>query len=272
MNKTAFIAAFSFLTFIACQQKNGSTDNTAATDSIALNTETTAPVAADTFPVKRIELIDSISPKTGFDLSDPEIGPENLHYSFAADWPTDNSILADSIRAWIISNMGDKYNNETSDIEKLFHLYAQDFYKETERWNGCTTEINISKAYENDKIVTYTADSYYYLGGAHGGGFYSGTSFCKETGKILGWSIFKSPQEIKDKILEKMPEYFDVKTTEEALEMMILNDTFPLPTTEPWIINDSIFFIYQSYEIACYAAGRPNCVFAMDELKDYLKK
>ena len=40
----------------------------------------------------------------------------------------------------------------------------------------------------------------------------------------------------------------------------------PLPVTDPWLTRDGIVFLYQEYEIACYAMGRPSVILPYEVL------
>ena len=55
--------------------------------------------------------------------------------------------------------------------------------------------------------------------------------------------------------------------------MMLLlgeDEAFPLPSTNPWIENDSVHFIYGPYEIAAFAAGMPECAFPYSVMEKFL--
>jgi hypothetical protein len=56
----------------------------------------------------------------------------------------------------------------------------------------------------------------------------------------------------------------------ESLLTMENNDYFPLPQAAPYFTADGVVFIYQQYEIACYAAGLPNCVISYDLIEPFL--
>ena len=73
---------------------------------------------------------------------------------------------------------------------------------------------------------------------------------------------------VKDNIFSQ---YFESNASEmENLLTMENNDFFPLPEAAPIFREDGVEFVYQQYEIACYAAGMPACVISYDLLEPFL--
>ena len=46
----------------------------------------------------------------------------------------------------------------------------------------------------------------------------------------------------------------------------------PLPRAVPYVTTKGVAFIYQQYEIVCYAAGLPSVVIPAEELRDLLSE
>ena len=89
----------------------------------------------------------------------------------------------------------------------------------------------------------------------------------------MGYDLFENPEQLKgiiSKSIEK--QYFEPNNTEEEEYLFEPDETFQLPTNEPWIETDSVVFCYQPFEIAPYAAGMPLCKIAIDDLKPYLSE
>ena len=81
-----------------------------------------------------------------------------------------------------------------------------------------------------------------------------------------------------------LKEYFNeagddvIKTDKQLMENLQLSDDakglIPLPAWMPCPDEKGkgLAFIYQQYEIACYAVGMPNFVLTWDELKPFLRE
>ena len=60
--------------------------------------------------------------------------------------------------------------------------------------------------------------------------------------------------------------------TEEALRerLQIEGTLIPLPAWTPYPDGDALTFVYQQYEIACYADGMPSFTLPLEEIDPYL--
>jgi len=184
---------------------------------------------------------------------------DSVRYSSIIDFPTDSTPLADTIRRYIA--------NATATGSKL--LVTDDEYM-----TCCETFHQFQKIFESKKIVTYNFISYYYLGGAHGSTIVTPYSFIKATNRAATWSIIKDTLSVIPLIEKGLYKYFNVSSDAELYDMLLLDNKqkIPFPTTNPSIVGDSITFLYQQYEIACYAAGMPSTNIAISDLKQYLSK
>lgn len=138
-----------------------------------------------------------------------------------------------------------------------------------------TDETHIKKIYESKNLVTFTTESYSYWGGAHGSMAFTPSTFTKDEGETLGFSIFKDTKSSKFKKVLKsgLKKYFEIKTDEELKEMLFLEgdiDDIPLPKTPPYFTKDGIVIVYAQYEIAPYAAGMPEITIPYDIAKALL--
>ena len=89
-------------------------------------------------------------------------------------------------------------------------------------------------------------------------------------GLAASWykEISQRAELVKDNIFSQ---YFESDASEmENLLTMENNDFFPLPQAAPIFREDGVEFVYQQYEIACYAAGMPACVISYDLLEPFL--
>lgn len=91
----------------------------------------------------------------------------------------------------------------------------------------------------------------------------AGTTFRKSDGRRFGWEMFRSDatQQLRELVKKGLMTYFKVKTDNELQGMLLDQNNMnylPLPVTQPYMTKDGVKFIYQSYEIAPYAAGQPS--------------
>lgn len=202
-----------------------------------------------------------------------------------ADYPTNGSpYLVQNIREWISESLGGDYTGDLADGKKMLEHYGKAYSakmkKEMEEFGNDTTMgqsvyyIQLRNAFETGQFVTYTEETYQYAGGAHGGETFNGVVFRKSDGRRMGWNVFKkdSLQAIKTFIEAGIQHlYFKTKDEKAFRENLLLDEyeEFPLPQTDPLFMKDGVQFVYQQYEIAPYAAGRPTCTIPYEVLKNY---
>ena len=125
-------------------------------------------------------------------------------------------------------------------------------------------EIRVEE--NNDGYVTFYSCGDDYRAGAHGMPWQYRFTVDLATGKQLKWAdIIKISMKTKLKPLLKkavLDQYFA-----DDPNMM---DSFDLPGAEPALTPKGVWFGWGAYEIACYAAGMPECVVPYDKLQDYL--
>lgn len=202
-----------------------------------------------------------------------------------ADYPTNGSpYLVQNIREWISESLGGDYTGDLTDGKKVIEHYGKTYSarmkKDMEELGNDTTMgqsvyyIQLRNAFETGQFVTYTEETYQYAGGAHGGETFSGAVFRKTDGRRMGWNVFKkdSLEAIKTFIEAGLQHlYFKAKDKKTFREGLLLDEyeEFPLPQSDPLFMKDGVQFVYQQYEIAPYAAGRPTCTIPYQVLKNY---
>lgn len=201
------------------------------------------------------------------------------YYLSVVDVPvTSNEDLRDQIIAWISTFLSENYDGDSQDVEAMVVFEKEEFLDSVTGSPESRLQHFITLEEDNDRYVTYISDNYLYTGGFHGTFYKSGVSFNKKTGERFGLPMFEDLDALADKIRNALKQqYFDPQLEETEtffIEGLLYNaaESFPLPTTDPWIKNDSVFFIYQSYEIAPYSFGLPECGLPYVSLKDHLTK
>lgn len=204
-----------------------------------------------------------------------------------ADYPEKGStFLLQNIREWINETLGGSYSGDLKNGQSVIEYYAKLINSkltkdEAEFGNdstmgGSVYYVQIRKSFETSLLVTYTNDVYeYHSGAAHGGQTYTGAVFRKTDGRKMGWDVFKkdSINSINNMIKEEIKtQFFHLEDDDEFYKMLLVDNPelfFPLPTTDPLFMEKGVMFIYQQYEIAPYAAGKPTCTIPYDKLKNY---
>ena len=153
----------------------------------------------------------------------------------------------------------------SKDLKSILDVYEEEEIKEM------TYSMNVSVVYEDDEYFTLEGIIYTYLGGAHGSTINVGQTFCKVSGKRVDWELLKgyTTKELRSEIKNGLKGYFDIPKnaadSDEQLQNSLMIDeesfcnAFPLPECRPYLTNKGVCIRYQQYEIACYAAGMPEC-------------
>ena len=150
-----------------------------------------------------------------------------------------------------------------SDLEEMF---AENDFDDDDYRPKYSYDDDISVSDVTDGYVTFESCGYDYRAGAHGMPWQYRFTADRATGKQLKWAdIIKISMKTKLKPLLKkavLDQYFN-----DAPDMM---DSFDLPGAEPALTPKGVWFGWGAYEIACFAAGMPECVVPYDKLQDYL--
>ncbi|MCR5132224.1 MAG: RsiV family protein [Prevotella sp.] len=213
-----------------------------------------------------------------------------------------NKRLVASINEWICERLGGTYAEDgNGDYDKLLadtaaiaeHYFAAickenaDNYKELfgdsdqeDRFiPQLYDSISISKLDEGANWVTMNYTNDIYLGGAHGSYIIYGQTFRKSDGRRIGWEILKPVEEsnLQDLMRKGILSYFnsgEEQFKEEDLENLLQGEAsayyIPLPQCPPLFTKEGIFFLYNQYEIAAYAAGLPQFVIPYEDLMPLL--
>ena len=214
------------------------------------------------FQVSTIQFADSIAGEDGASYFKAEIdvpvgGPDTL---------------VQNIQNWINEELGGSYTGALNCDSNMMRNYARDFFENEldDAFPGSGTEYDINRVAENDLYVSYMIEGYIYTGGAHGMPVTSGVTFAKKTGKKFGWDMFNDGSVLRDQIKNALIQQFfegNREAFDNATEIMVKDpDQFPLPETDPWLVDDSVQFVYQAYEIAPYSVGQPMCRLAVKDV------
>ncbi len=245
------------------------------------NALTTLPLTTTT-----IEFADSIT-----------VGGSTAKCTAEVEYPQEgNAALLDSIRKWIdetifpsLPDQEQSAQTKYSDLSngqmivdsacKAFLSTAKDdmqSYSEMDDAMALNYEydVRIKNAFMTDSIVSYLSTIYIYTGGAHGATYEYASTFRNSDGLALGYNIFDTSAIseltaiVKEAISQQYFESDNSFTMEEAL--IIDPQDFTLPAMPPYFTSKGLTFVYQQYEIACYAAGMPTCTIPYSDIAPFI--
>ena len=206
-------------------------------------------------------------------------------FKIDADFPdSGNFFVINNIREWMSEQLGGTYEGNMEDGAKMLDHYKnvvltdfkENIIPDMPRIEdmSCYKDVKIKKLYETDRYVSYLYTQEGFAGGAHGCYLMQGQTFRKSDGRRIDYDIFRAElmDELADLVKDNIfTQYFESNTEDmENLLTMENNDFFPLPQSAPIFREDGVEFVYQQYEIACYAAGMPACVISYDLLEPFL--
>lgn len=218
--------------------------------------------------------------------------------SLSLEYPSEgNPALIDSTREWIARTLMNVSPIDTagvdsvpsgttlSDGETLVAAAGRQFLTEAMsdfnsfdaadgyRFNY-TYEAEIGKLFSTDSVVTMTSSTYIYTGGAHGTTLFNAATFRTSDGAILGYDIFEpnSLQELTQMVKDAVAtQYFETGDDFKMDDALIIDpQDFRLPSVAPYFTEKGLTFVYQQYEIACYAAGMPSCTIPYSDIAPLL--
>ncbi len=174
----------------------------------------------------------------------------------------DTTVLADSLREWLVKSVEDHYMPLLGDSPEFFHYSGdrRDLAKvvkdagktgvtrmsdELKEMAGEGFETEYSNdfearlCYQTDRFATMQTKYDIYTGGAHGAYFYKATTFRRSDGAEMGWNMLDLSQKAKivGLLKEGIKEYVstadnEVKTDEQLFESLMLWDDPETPENE----------------------------------------
>lgn len=126
------------------------------------------------------------------------------------------------------------------------------------------TRVGIRKLYEDQQYITFMKEDTVVRGEVHKSHLAVGFTFNKEDFALAELLNTDDVKSYRKKITEQLQKSMG-KSHEQLLDYLFLGDdckkegVVPLPANGPFLLGDSLVFLYQEYEIAPYKAGMP-CV------------
>ena len=209
-------------------------------------------------------------------------GPGSI--SIVLDAPADTaSLLARAIGEYVSESLGGSWEGSCVNFDGMLNHYVSvlsetysDMFKELPADQArCLDETSVVKLAENDKYVTYFVTHDLYLGGAHGSQMLDGVTFRKCDGRRIGWDVFtgRYDENFANLVKNGLKEYWQISSDKELKSYFLDENDFysvPLPECAPLFTEDGVRFVYNEYEIAAYASGRPSFTVPYSEIGDYM--
>ena len=107
----------------------------------------------------------------------------------------------------------------------------------------------------------------YYTGGAHGMYSYYYTYFDANTGIVYDYNnVFREKEKVVDMIIKRLNKMDENNEISFFPFLFDSNDIAPQFELKP----DTMVFVFNPYEVACYADGVVDVPFAFEEIKEYM--
>lgn len=243
--------------------------------------ETAAPIADSDSVVAIVE--EETIPQVKFDSVVFSSSDQWLDYNVKVTMPiVDSPDIQKNMRQVILRNFGlkdatgeedfkhaimnDKKRHAADAKTELEEMFADAEFDEDDYRPKYSYDDEITVGCVTDGYVTFESVGDDYRAGAHGMPWQYRFTADRATGKQLKWAdIIKISMKTRLKPLVKkavIDQYFN-----DDPGMM---DSFDLPGAEPALTPEGVWFGWGAYEIACYAAGMPECIVPYDKLQDYL--
>lgn len=262
----------------ACSSSTSKKQEQVSSDSVT-NDNVTSSLVSNTFSIDSVKFTDSIYIGMN-DIRDSVWAHVDINCSYPY---TDNpnwQISKKNILYWICDIFDDSTHSSWNDCSQLVSKYGRkelkkikDDFSELCFNDTCMISsehlehnINCKLLFENDSLITFGVGVYVFMDGAHGGYSYEGKTFNKNTGHVYNFDLLSKydKKTLNNYMLKGLSEYFECPADEVSSWADISDiDNIPLPSASLYVTEKGINFIYQQYEIACYAAGMPSFVIPL---------
>lgn len=219
----------------------------------------------------------------------------NLRIDFVYPVKCDNAVLLDSVKQALPAySFGKKYRemDAKAAIDSFRNAYVQEYrsdlaplYREDLKNNGGKESVEAWYSYyqtiearpltDNPDYLTYIINTSEYRGGAHGTYATTYLNFDAANGRLMRLNdVFKPDYQkgLNELLLKKLMQQTGCATLEELEDKAYLQDTDMYPSNDFRLGKDSIYFLYNIYEIAPYSTGITEIALPYDELRKLMKK
>lgn len=272
-----FIFVLGILTCVACSNSTGQTQKQTSFDSVTNDSAISSSVSnkfsidsvifADSIYIGRNDNRDSVWAHVDINCSYPytdnpnwQMAKKNILY-WICDIFDDSTHYYWNNCAQLVSKYGRKELNRIK--EEFSELCIEDTCMILN--NYLEHNIDCKLLFENDSLITFGVGVYVFMDGAHGSYLYEGKTFNKNTGHVYNFDLLSKYDKntLNNYMLKGLLEYFGSEDELSSLSDISDIHNIPLPSASLYVTEKGINFIYQQYEIACYAAGMPSFVIPL---------
>jgi hypothetical protein len=201
----------------------------------------------------------------------------------------DEEVLTNIQKQIVAKVFGEKYTSTSLDsivpvyVRKLHQNYLNDYspeFQSTIKKNGgpaMINEINVEgvSMFLDDKLLSYSYESYAFLGGAHGNSNRMLYNFDLNDAHIIKEEELFRPdyiqsltQLIKEAIVEQSAE---IESVADLDDFSFWSDQIK-PNSNFYISEDGLVYVFNQYEIAPYSMGQTEVTIPFGKLKPLLKE
>ncbi|MBQ9355720.1 MAG: DUF3298 domain-containing protein [Prevotella sp.] len=287
--KKTFITLMGLLVMISCDQRPRSVDSSSIDPSYSNESAEGADNGNDYVDADAARDTVTTTPLV-YDYDEDKV-QVSLHLFYPESGA--NQYLLTAVREFISEQLGGSYTGRLDNGEALLQHYGDSIRNylvaehendkanmDEDYINGYFRNIVIMKAYETERLVTFTYDEDIYLNGAHGSHATYGMTFRKSDGRRFGRDMLRCvfSEDMHLLVKDGLKRYFSDMNqlsdlTDEELKEFILTDDhvdyLPMPNHEPYITAEGVNFIYQPYEISFFAAGLPSFTVPLDSMQPF---
>ncbi len=178
------------------------------------------------------------------------------------------------LRDHVINIISSEENPQITNLEELASNFISDYHKAAEEFSQeppWEAYLNESIYRKDDRLISVGITTELFTGGAHGYKSLHFLNFDPQTGKTLSWKglftpDFKQYAEKKFREEQEIPAHESINST----GFWFKNDVFHLPANIGFT-EKHVIFVYNSYEIAPYAAGDIYMEIPMEEVQPFLR-
>ena len=208
-------------------------------------------------------------------------GVFELDYRFEyLSWYSDEAVAAKIRTAMTADFFGEEYvRTDPMESSKAFEQAIADLYVKSAsgeyKWSGFM-KIRSHRDIVEDRLVAYTVEHAEYMGGAHGMETVMYYNYDLRTGERLTLDDVFTPEgkaALAGKICNMILKDHNKANWEElGEENCYFSMDSVLPTENFLLSKEHITFIYNPYDIACYAQGRTKVVLPLSGLDGFRKE
>lgn len=241
------------------------------------NTEKANALEFDTLRINRRVLLDSIatnSPALKIDIE--LLIPSNVASAIADNIRSCISYAAFGYDGLPVSVAADStIRSMTNEYLELRNAYINERVADQDMpWFNNYFIMKSNAHIGFNDCICYVIDDEIYSGGAHPINTISCVNIDTKTGKEISLEdVFAYGTEdiLIERLIRRLAQQHNVGGLEELREKGYLTFSDMFITNNFMLDKDSLFFLYNCYEIAPYSMGRSSIGFKYDELKDLLK-